>query len=254
MEINEVQNTFVKNRINKGKILKCIVVDNDAALSKRASQQIEDAGGKIVAVCSDSLELEESLDIYKVDLVFINTKLGTNRDVANLINDMIGGIPKIPYTNENNNLYSFTEPTSILKFPTSKINIVNSIKVAMAEKPLGTSKEDGSSDMNTPIFFRVDGKMISLKPCAIRYIESVGNYVHIFTKNEKLSIRSSIKKIIDLLDSPYFFQVQRAYIVNINYISELVINSNQLMIDDISIPIGRRFKKATIDKLRQHRS
>ena len=254
MEVKEIQKTFVKNRTNKGKILKCIIVDNNVHLSNKASHQIEEAGGKVVAICTDSLELEEALDLYKVNLVFINTDLGRDKEVASMINAMIGDIPKIPYTNEEDNLYSFTNPSTILKFPSSKLNLVTSIKNAIAEKSIGNSKEDSTSDLNTPIFFRVDGKMISLKPCAIRYIESVGNYVHIYTKNEKLSIRSSIKKIIDLLDSPYFFQVQRAYIVNINYISELIINSNQLKIDDISIPIGRRFKKATIDRLRQHRN
>lgn len=254
MEFKQEQKAFMKRALNKSKVLKCVIVDNDTVLSEKAIHQIEDAGGRIVSVCSNSMELEDSLDLYKVDIVFINTNLGKDKEVAKLINSMIGSIPKIPYTNEDDNLYSFANPTSILKFPSTKLNIVNAIKIAMSERAIENSYDHGTTDMNKPLFFRVDGKMISIKPCSIKYMESIGNYIYIYTTNDKLSIRSSIKKMIDLLDSPYFLQVQRAYIVNINFISELVINSNLLKVEDVTIPIGRRFKKATLDRLRQQRN
>ena len=100
---------------------------------------------------------------------------------------------------------------------------------------------------------------INLKPEDIIYVESEGNYVNVYYKQDaKIMhrlLRSTIKQIEESLQNHVMLiRCHRAFIVNINYISNTKGNAQgyQLTLNDISqkIPVSRTYLKSVKDALR----
>jgi len=77
----------------------------------------------------------------------------------------------------------------------------------------------------------------------ILFIKSSDNYIEIFTHNSKHRTRTSLKSIIEKsFYSDYFIQTHRSYVVNKKYVTKC--KSDKIYINDISVPISRKFKSA----------
>lgn len=99
---------------------------------------------------------------------------------------------------------------------------------------------------------------ISIRPEDILYMESEGNYVNVhYRQDEKVTykqIRSTIKQMEETLQNhPMFIRCHRAFIVNINYISNAEGNAQgyQLTISNVplEIPVSRTYLKNIKDAL-----
>lgn len=99
---------------------------------------------------------------------------------------------------------------------------------------------------------------ISIRPEDILYMESEGNYVNVHHRqDEKVTykqIRSTIKQMEETLQNhPMFIRCHRAFIVNINYISNAEGNAQgyQLTLSNVplEIPVSRTYLKNIKDAL-----
>lgn len=99
---------------------------------------------------------------------------------------------------------------------------------------------------------------MSLKPEDIVYIESEGNYVNVYYKQDnKIThrlLRSTIKQMEESLQNyPMLIRCHRAFVVNTNYISDTRGNAQgyQLTLYDVSqeIPVSRTYLKNIKDAL-----
>jgi len=92
-----------------------------------------------------------------------------------------------------------------------------------------------------------DGKRIHfLKPEQIRYLESARNYVSIYTQNEEIVIRASLKSLTDEYLSYGFVQVSRSVLVNplnVEKIEKYSKNSQRILLDDgTRINVGKTYQ------------
>lgn len=151
--------------------------------------------------------------------------------------------------------------------PLSIITIINQNNTL--KRNLHSSKEINqmlservkSLSTNNEEFITLKGSIresISLKTENIIYIESEGNYVNIYNKqDDKITrrlLRSTIKQMEESLQNyPMFIRCHRAFIVNKNYISNTKGNAQgyQLTLYDISqeIPVSRTYLKSIKDAL-----
>jgi hypothetical protein len=146
--------------------------------------------------------------------------------------------------------------------PISIITIIS--KNNTLKRNLNSSKEINrilservkSLSKNNDEFITLKGSIkesISLKPEDIIYIESEGNYVNVYYKQEdKIMhrlLRSTIKQMEESLQNhAMFIRCHRAFIINTNYISNTKGNAQgyQLTLYDISqeIPVSRTYLKS----------
>ncbi len=86
----------------------------------------------------------------------------------------------------------------------------------------------------------------------IYYITSNGNYLDIYTKNNRYYTREKMKDYEEKLAKKYFIKTHRSYLINLKYISEIDRNMVK-MINGINIPIARGraeiLRKAYMDYL-----
>ena len=86
-----------------------------------------------------------------------------------------------------------------------------------------------------------DNKIIYRIPYAdIQYIQSWGNYLKFFLKDQQIKlVRKTIKTVESELSSQHFLRIHKSYIVNINHVRS--IEGNQIKLDDLQLPIGKSY-------------
>jgi len=53
-----------------------------------------------------------------------------------------------------------------------------------------------------------------------------------------------IENVLKKIGLREFIQIHRGYVINVNYIEEFNISSNQVMINNVLLPVGRSYKKS----------
>jgi PAS domain S-box-containing protein len=81
----------------------------------------------------------------------------------------------------------------------------------------------------------------------ISWIQAMDNYVIIQTGNEQFIIHSTMKDIESKLPTDKFLRVHRSYIIPIDKIN--VLDENTVLIGDKTIPVGKSYKDAFMNRL-----
>jgi DNA-binding LytR/AlgR family response regulator len=102
-------------------------------------------------------------------------------------------------------------------------------------------KEDNSCEKVLSI--RVNGQMMNIPLADIIYIESLGNYMKLYSAklNLPLIVYGSLSSIASEIDSNNFVQVHRSFIVNVAKITSVTFKSLTMSNNEI-IPVGRKYQ------------
>ncbi len=94
---------------------------------------------------------------------------------------------------------------------------------------------------------RVDRKNIILDIAQILYIESLSDYVQIRLEGKTYITKERISRLGERLPSS-FMRIHRSFIINADFI--LSYTSEEILIKEITLPIGRKYRKGVIEVLR----
>jgi DNA-binding LytR/AlgR family response regulator len=102
-------------------------------------------------------------------------------------------------------------------------------------------KEDNACEKVLSI--RVNGQMMNIPLADIIYIESLGNYMKLYSAklNLPLIVYGSLSSIASEIDSNNFVQVHRSFIVNVDKITSVTFKSLTMCNNEI-IPVGRKYQ------------
>lgn len=106
----------------------------------------------------------------------------------------------------------------------------------------------GNSTKEEYIYLNIDKALHKVKIDDILYIESDRNYVTFITPKKKFLIIDSLKNWCEKLEKHHFIQNHKSFLVNLNKIDK--ITGNTIQINDVTIPIGRTFKKKIMANLK----
>jgi two-component system, LytTR family, response regulator len=102
-------------------------------------------------------------------------------------------------------------------------------------------KEDSSCEKVLSI--RVSGQMMNIPLADIIYIESLGNYMKLYSAKLSLPliVYGALSSIASEIDSNNFVQVHRSFIVNVAKITSVTFKSLTMSNNEI-IPVGRKYQ------------
>lgn len=83
----------------------------------------------------------------------------------------------------------------------------------------------------------------------ITHVKSEGNYCLIFTTEKKYAIKLSMVRLNHNLAHKGFIQVHKSYLAKLNKIDNIDISSNEVILDNIRIPLGRKYKQDLLARL-----
>lgn len=97
------------------------------------------------------------------------------------------------------------------------------------------------------VYFRADRKMIKVMLQDIFYIESMKDYIKIFTANGMIITKQSISSVEAMLPEKEFIRSHRSYIVSLRHIKSFT--SELIELNNTEIPIGKLFRNEVIKTL-----
>lgn len=229
--------------------IKCVITDDEPFARKGLKGYVEKVDFlSLVGECENALQLNTLLKTQDVDLLFLDIEMPYLSGL-----DFLSGLqnpPKVILTTayeqyalkgyEFNVLDYLLKPISFERF----LKAVNRIYEACG-------KEQKVEETDNYIFVKSGGLYKKIIFDDILYVESMENYVVIYTSSSKEIIHSTLKNMMEELPSSIFLQVHRSYIVNVHQIQS--VDGNQLIIGTYKIPVGKGLREEVFRTILRNR-
>lgn len=227
-------------------MIRALVVD-DEALAREALCEIlqEDGSFEIVRECKNGKEAVQAIQKEKLDVVFLDVRMPL-LDGFEVVEQV--GAEKMPLTVFVTAYDSFAikafeaqaldyvlKPFDEERFRKTLERIKRQLsrdsadldKTKTEAAPAGLEdKLRAVLDAYKPGYLdrlpvRTSGRVVFLQMAEIRWIESAGNYVQIFTAEEPVIMRETLSNLEQRLDPHRFIRIHRSTIVNVEHVKEL---------------------------------
>ncbi|WP_460617155.1 LytR/AlgR family response regulator transcription factor [Hymenobacter ruber] len=234
--------------------LRCLVVDDDP-LSVQIVLNCINNTPFLTAVGSftNPIEAAESLRTAPVDLLFLDVEMPLLSGI-----ELLGMLQQPPLvvlitSSKDYAVQAFEHAVvDYLVKPVSYARFLQASQkaLAMAERRASTTAPDAieAPDADADFtFVKVDNKLVRVGFDEVRYVEALGDYVHIVTGQSKLIVYSTMKAVEEKFPSNRFVRVHRSFIVNFNRIQAL--EDNSVIVEGKHIPVGQTYLREVMQRL-----
>lgn len=136
-----------------------------------------------------------------------------------------------------------TNPEGYLMKPYNEPTLLATIDIALKSK----SKNQEEETSENAIYIKDSYLKIKLNTSDIDYVQSDGNYIHIYVGEKNHLVRGKLTDFLKELPQTHFYQVHQRYVINLEKIDSL--GNGYVFIKGNEIPVSRRFRNELNDKL-----
>lgn len=223
--------------------MKCIVIeDSDLAMFTMVNFIEKTDTLKLVEKFSNPLQAIEWLKTNKVELIFLDLELPELKgyEFLELINtDDYHIIVTTSHAEHAADSYNYNITDYLVKPFT-----YNRFSDAIAK--IQNKSKSAKTNTNDILYIRKGASMVKVNINDILWLESSGDYISIFTENEKFMVLSTLTAMEEKLNDD-FMRIHRSYIIRMDKINSL--EDSCIQIKDKLIPIGKTFKDAVLKRL-----
>nr|WP_294788239.1 LytTR family DNA-binding domain-containing protein [uncultured Flavobacterium sp.] len=232
-------------------VLKCIAVDDEPLALRLVETFIEQTPFlELITTCDNAVEAMGIIRETKPDVVFLDINMPnlTGMELARLIQDQPGPLPKIVFTTAYNHYaiegYRVNAVDYLLKPFSYEEFLRASTKVLQLHEEANNNQFQNIAADDEFIFLKVEYQWVRISLKDICYIESLKDYVKVHLEDSQKALLSliSLKALEEKLPSSKFMRVHRSFIVSLDKIS--AISKNSIFIDKIEITVGEQYKEA----------
>ncbi|MDT7833233.1 response regulator [Flavobacteriaceae bacterium S356] len=225
---------------------KTVFVVEDNGLNRISLETIlEDNDFNIVGSYANAEEAWEALKNTQVDIVLIDINLAGDKDglwLGSKIrkhNNMAFVYLTAYGDKETINKVKKTQPNGYLMKPYNEPTLLTTIDIAI-------NNFTNYKKTSTSIYIKDNYVRVKLILEDINYIQSDGNYLHVFLDHKKHMIRAKLSDFLEQLPETLFTQVHQRYVINFSKVD--LMGNGFVMISKEEIPVSRRYK-ARVEKL-----
>jgi len=219
------------------KKISCIIIEDEPIAADIVQSYIAQVSFlQLEAVFTDAISAFEILNNKPIDLIFLDIHLPKLKGIDFL--KTLTKPPKIIITSAYEQYalqgYEF-EITDYLLKPFSFERFLKAVN--RLQKPVELLVTD--TDDKQHRFFNVNKKMVKVYLDEILYVESLKEYVKIYTKEKNVVTKFQLGELLGFLNDTNFIRVHRSFIIAKNKINSFF--ADEIEIAGQSIPIGRSF-------------
>ncbi len=227
----------------------CIVVDDEPLARQGVKLHIDDTEQlDFKAEFGNAIKAGEYLSDHDVDIIYLDIEMpGLNGlDFLRLIPNKSMVILTTAYPQYALEAFELEvvdyllKPIKFDRFFKATTKAIDIIKL----KATGISELEPNTE--TDIYIKSDRKYIKLSYADIKYIKGLKDYVIVHTSKGKYITALNVKTILRKLPENQFARVSKSYIININKIISVDIDS--ISIDNEEIPLGNSYKEAFLKR------
>ncbi|GAB3582660.1 LytR/AlgR family response regulator transcription factor [Hymenobacter daeguensis] len=233
--------------------LRCLVVDDDPlsvqiVLNCIANTPFLTAEGSF----TNPVEAAEALRTTPVDLLFLDVEMPLLSGI-----ELLGTLQHPPLvvlitSSKDYAVQAFEH--AVVDYLVKPVSYARFLQAAQKARELADRQADASPDAieaSAPdadfTFVKVDNKLVRVNFDEVRYVEALGDYVHIVTGQSKLIVYSTMKAVEEKFPGSRFVRVHRSFIVNFNRIQAL--EDNSVVVEGKLIPVGQTYLREVMQRL-----
>jgi len=238
--------------MDETQIIRCLIIDDEPPareIIRRYVQEIPTL--QLMGECSNAIQALTALQQQPIDLLFLDIRMpqlnGTDF-IKTLKNP-----PKVIFTTAFSEYALEGYELDVVDYLMKPIRFDRFLKAVNKAYPLnafpasikpvvtGITEEKKNESF---VYFRADRKMVKVMLDDILYIESMKDYIKVFTVKGVIITKQSISSVEAMLPEKLFVRTHRSFIVSINKIKSF---TNELVeIDKTDIPIGKLFRNGVM--------
>lgn len=229
---------------------RCIIVEDEPL----AAEIIEDYINQVpllelIAKCNDAIYALEILQQEKIDLIFLDIHLPKLSGLEFI--KSLNNIPQIILTSAYQEHALESYELNVIDYLLKPIEFNRFLKAINKLKHLNDI-ETLNTHFATPsersfLFFNVSKKKIKIFLDEILYIESLKEYIKIFSKEKSILTKFQLGEIEEILNKYNFLRIHRSFIVAKDKIDAF--SATDVEINGMQIPIGRNYKELVVREL-----
>lgn len=229
--------------------LRCLVVDDDPLSIQIVENCIASTNFLISAgSCTSAVQAAEVLRSQPIDLLFLDVEMPLMSGIDLL--RTLQNPPMVVLITSSQQYAVEAFEHDVVDYLVKPISYARFLKAAQRALELATTRTDAepaAADTSEFTFMKVDTKLVKVIFDEVRYVEALGDYVHVVTGQSKLIVYSTMKAVEEKFPSGLFVRVHRSFIVNMKRVQ--AIEDNSIIIDNKHIPIGQTYTREVFQRL-----
>jgi DNA-binding LytR/AlgR family response regulator len=223
--------------------IKCLIIDDEPIgreITENFAKHIHFL--EVVAVCEDALEAMDILENTQIDLLLTDIQMPKINGL-----ELVSSLPSPPviifitaHDKFAINSFELGVADYLLK-PVAFDRFLKAINKAKLEIEIRKGASLNPNKSSEHIFIKANNKLNKINYSDILYIESLKDYIKIFTAEEVLITYSSMKAIEEKLPPMQFVRIHNSYLVSINAVKAVMGNTVELT-NEVSLPISKSRK------------
>lgn len=231
--------------------IRCLIVDDEPPAREIIRRYIEQVPLlELVAECGNALQAFSILQQHPVDLIFLDIRMPQLN--GNEFLKTIKNPPKVILTTAYSEYAVESYELDVVDYLMKPIpferflKAVNKIYQASPVKSEPVTPVDSNKNESF-VYFRADRKMVKVMLQDILYVESMKDYVKVFTTAGTIITKQSISSVEAMLPEKRFVRTHRSYIVSTDHIKSFT--AELIEIHNAEIPIGKLFRNEVLKLL-----
>jgi len=222
--------------------IKCIIIDDEPlAIKVIQSYLLEFPNIDLIGTYKNPVEALNTIEKNKIEIVFLDIHMPKMSGL-----DFIRNIESKPHfiiTTAYREYAVESFDLDVLDYLVKPIPFSRFLKsinklTQLVYKDQINNTENNQFDKSF-IFLKVDKKLIKVKFEDIYYIESLRDYIKVFTKSGDYLVHKSLTGITEELPKNQFLRIHRSFTIALDKID--AVEGNSVQITNKRIPIGRKY-------------
>lgn len=232
----------------------CLIVDDEPIAIRVVRNHLQNFPNiEIAGECSNAIEALDFLMQKPVDLMFLDIQMPQITGLELIRN--LQHPPLVIFTTAYRDFAVeafdldvvdyLLKPFSLARFAKS----IGKFIQQMSEKNNGFHHPETNP---TPeyILIKADKKIYKIDLNDLVYLESMGDYVSVYTSTEKITTKERISNLYEKLPANQFLRIHRSYVVSIRRIDAIL--AGCIEIANKKLPVGRNYKEQVETFLNQN--
>lgn len=231
-------------------ILRCVIVDDEPMAREIIATYIKKTPNlHLIKTCKNASEAIIFTQTNEIDLFFLDINMPeiNGLSLAKIINKKSKIIFTTAYRDYAVDGFNLNVVDYLLK-PIAFDRFLQATQKVLQQNITVNASQNIELEKGF-IFVRADRKMIKINLNNILYIESLGDYLKVFTDNTTIVTRETMSNLLSKLPINQFLRIHRSYIISIQKISSYT--NEFIEIERKAIPISRSYKESVLQKLAQ---
>jgi len=230
----------------------CIIVEDEPLAIEILETYIEKVSFlELINSCNSAIEALQIINSQQIDLIFLDIQMPELSGMQ--LYQALNSKPMVIFTTayseyavegfEVNAVDYLVKPFSFERFMKAVVKadeIYNSSHQSI--------KPPSSKSQKKYLFVKDGTKTLKIMLNDILYMESMKDYIKIYTKLKPILTLMSMQNMLDLLPAEEFIRVHRSFIVPISKIDS--IERNRIIVGEIWIPIGNMYKENFFQRIK----